>query len=251
MPLDVRPHIRDGDTYALKQALLVYERAGRFGSSDAVVTLHAPRTAADGAIEIGPGQCMTAEQIAKIATELVSGAGGGCTYLPDTVLASGASSTVWWRPAGTHPMIFGHGAAKAMPGLSGQPAPHPALVFAVSGNRLSVFALAENARPKPDTELQRAPYPNIYASGNVCLGSAEVPQRHGVDVMADWESGFLNSAFTHTNPSDGAVVRHKGGMMALWRKLIREARDSFPADKLVPAKLTLGDLIAGRTGDRR
>lgn len=239
MSLDVRSDIRNGARYTLRGALLLYT-----DGESALATFHSPR-AGNGGIELGPGEVMDAEAIHRVAADLVAGA--DCTYLPPRVLAAGAARTVWWCPAAVRTLAFAGEAARHLRDDAGLPAPQPPLVFTATGRELSVHALSIDTRPDPDTPLMRAPYPNLYPGGRVCLGSARTPERHGADTINGWETGFWESAFSHMNPvSDGPVVAETGGVIALWRRLMRTGADTFPTEVLIEDTLTLGDLIAGR-----
>ena len=241
MSLTVERQLRDGARFQLVRALMI-SSAGR----DSLATLHSPRPGPEGP-EAGPGEILDADRLARIAAALVASAGGDARYLDPRVLATGVTRTVWWQPAGVRPLHLSGAAARALPERSGKPAAHPPLVFAAEGGALRVFALSADARPTPETALMRAPYPNLYAAGRVCLGSARVPEHHGADRIQDWETGFHDSAFSHANPAGGArLVRGAGGVMGLWREMIDTAASSFPPDRLVAADATLGELIDGR-----
>lgn len=214
-----------------------------------MASLHDVRIADAGA-ELAPGHLADSEHLTAIARQLLESSAGGCAYLPGRVLGHGIARTVWWRPAGVRAMHFAGAALQAMTGMSGRPAPHPPLVFASAGRSLSVFALEADTRPAPDTPLRRAPYTNLYRGGSVCLGSARVPERHGPDTIEAWERGWDESAFSHLNPADGAAVRGRGGLLKLWRDLIRAGAETFPTDVLAPAGITLADLLEGRTEAR-
>ena len=80
--------------------------------------------------------------------------------------------------------------------------PIPKLVFSLSGESLSVFAITRKKPIHDGTELYHAPFMNVYASGKVCMGDAMLQYRHldfYEDIMAFTEKQFFLSVFTHTN----------------------------------------------------
>ena len=121
--------------------------------------------------------------------------------------------------------------------LNGTIYPHPALVFKVTDRELFVRALKQDERPVDRTPLKTAPYWNVDAAGRVCLGSMRVPDLVAVASMADWESGFFRSEFTHPN---GAVrlTSHPQGFFGLWRSL-KNSENAFPVGFLTEANETL------------
>jgi PRTRC genetic system protein B len=120
--------------------------------------------------------------------------------------------------------------------------PHPALLFAVVQGSWYVFALAKNERPNKTTELQFAPYFNVYDSGGICVGSARVPQGISSDSIPVWEAAFFESEFTHVNGNQ-RKASHPRGEYALWKELLDGVYRTFPVEYLVPTKRTLTGLM--------
>jgi PRTRC genetic system protein B len=227
-------HVRIGDTrsFALKQALLLYQEGNR-----AFATLHEVRSRPDGPPYLCAGQSVTAGFLQTLAKGL--GASMAAEVLPKSVLARTPDLIAWWSPAQRRLMFFGAGTPEADK-LNGKMYSHPPLVFMIQGRELFVRALAENGRPKTDTRLRNAPYWNTDAHGRVCLGSMRVPEEVSVNTIAAWEAAYFASEFTH--PS-GAVrlTTHAGGFLGLWSSLAK--RKYFPLKCLVESKQTLGEFI--------
>jgi PRTRC genetic system protein B len=88
------------------------------------------------------------------------------------------------------------------------------MVWVVSEKTLFLRALSENKRPTASTKMAVAPYWNISDNGAVCLGSMRNPNTCAVSSIAEWQNGFYESAFTHSNV--GRSSRHKNGFEGLW-----------------------------------
>jgi len=118
----------------------------------------------------------------------------------------------------------------------------PALLWKATKDRLQVFALKGKAKPNGDTPLYYAPLFNLSQDGSVCMGTVNINidrQTHLEQFMAQWESYFFNSYFTHTLGNH----RHcKGNLVQLWQGQVGTGRE-FPQNELIKNGRTLKDLI--------
>jgi PRTRC genetic system protein B len=230
--MDVHVRIGDTRTFALKQALLLYQEGNR-----AFATLHEVKNRPDGPSYLSAGQSVTTGFLETLAKGL--GANLAAEVLPENVLARTPDLIAWWSPAQRRLMFFGGGNTETAK-LNGKLYPHPPLVFMICERELFVRALAENCRPKNDTRLRNAPYWNTDAQGRVCLGSMRVPGEVSVSTIGGWEAAYFASEFTH--PS-GAVrlTSHLAGFLGLWSAL--EGRKRFPARFLADSKQKLHEFI--------
>jgi PRTRC genetic system protein B len=231
-------HLRIGDnrTFALKQAVMLYQDGGR-----AFATLHEVKHRPNEAPYLCAGQSVTTGFLETLAKGL--GASMAAEVLPEHVLARTPDLIAWWCRARPRLMFFGEGNAETR-ALNGKVYPHPALVFVIQGRELFVRALAKNRRPTANTRLCNAPYWNTDAHGGVCLGSMRVPDETGVASLTGWEDAYFASEFTH--PS-GAVrlTTHPGGFLGLWSSLAGRKR-AFPVKFLAETKQTLKELVERR-----
>jgi PRTRC genetic system protein B len=227
-------HVRIGDnrSFALKQAVLLYQDGNR-----AFATLHEVQGRQDGAPYLGAGQSVTTGFLEKLSAGL--GASLAAEVLPERVLARTPEMIAWWSRAQPRLMFFDEGNAETKK-LNGKMYPHPALLFLIHGRELFVRALAEDRRPTADTRLKNAPYWNTDPHGQVCLGSMRVPEEVSANSLAGWEGAYFASEFTH--PS-GAVrlTTHPSGFAGLWSSLA--GRKRFPAGFLADSKQTLRDFL--------
>ncbi len=118
----------------------------------------------------------------------------------------------------------------------------PAMVWKADRNKLSVYALKNNRKPKSETQLYHAPYFNVFSDGGVCLGTAEmdVCSVDGLeDFMNSWEQVFWNSYFSHLNGGHSPV---NCNIVQLWQDLVATG-NPFPTEVLIKSGKTLKELI--------
>lgn len=131
-----------------------------------------------------------------------------------SLLPGGNYKMVWYRPAELRVMHF----VKELK-LPTAKSWVPAIVYVADRNKLSVFALKSNARPKENAKLCKAPFFNVSDTGSVCLGNAHVKKpkdRTYISLMRYWEDLFWLSQFTHLNDSN----KTKSDMHSIWKKLL-------------------------------
>jgi PRTRC genetic system protein B len=143
---------------------------------------------------------------------------------------------VWWTRRQSRTMFYGDRCDGRS--FHGKSFPQPALVFKVIGSELSVRALAENKRPRPNTRLMFVPYWNCDDRGRVCQGSMRSPAELCLEARREWESAFFGSKFTHAAIGTRLTL-HPEGFHGLWRDLAGSTGD-------FPSKLRFGDLSAKR-----
>ncbi len=180
-------YIRIGDnrTFALKQAVLLYQDGSR-----AFATFHEVKHRPSQAPYLSAGQSVTTGFLETLAKGL--GASMAAEVLPEHVLARTPDLIAWRSRARPRLMFFGDWSAETK-ALNGKMYPHPALVLMIQGRELFVRALAENCRPSANTQLCNAPYWNTDAQGRVCLGSMRVPDETSVASLAGWGNAYFAS----------------------------------------------------------
>jgi PRTRC genetic system protein B len=224
--------------YSIKSAILIYSDGKNSAATTHDVTLRHNQPT------IEPGQPITIAALEMLMKSL--GRQSGVAYLPNQVVNLGLDQMAFWCPAGRRRIWFTpdnwrvDGPAKGetldekkmaelerrlkqatlLKWLNGRFVHHPPLLFAVGikgGDSLSVFAMAENARPTLNTKLYKAPYWNL-SGGTMCRGNLKLPSAT-VDSIEGFERAFFNSAFSHS--SAGILTRHPGGHNGLWEELAK------------------------------
>src|SRR6202050_3292783 len=216
-------HFGSNRNFSLSKAILLYSD-GR----ELFATVHEPRDSPDGGPPyLDSGEALTVDFLKQLAKGL--GRSVPREILPSNVLARTPDILVWWMRQQRRAMFFNDSGDGRT--LNGKVFPQPALVFKVCGSELSVRALAENKRPRPDTPLMFAPYWNCDAGGRVCQGSMRAPGKLCLEAMMGWEKAFFESEFTH--PAIGArLTAHPEGFLGRWRALAG-GRDGIPRRVLV------------------
>ena len=153
------------------------------------------------------------------------------TWLPEHVLIWSQRLVAWWEPARIRPMFFSPESDGKT--LDGKLYPHPPLLFAVRDRHLSVWALADDTRPRPKTRLLQAPYWNTSEDGAVCHGSMATPRQIEVERLAQWSEAYFGSRFTHSNLRR-TICCHPEGFLGMWRDLA--GRKQFPIEYLIRKK---------------
>ncbi len=142
---------------------------------------------------------------------------------------------VWYNQPQPRKMFF----AKALhipTGIANQ----PGLIYVADGNELSVYAI--KAGPTDDAILHRAPYHNVDADGEVCLGSAKVKQSSTItyqNQIERWEGLFWLSEFSHLTGSTSPI---NGNLNTYWKNAVG-SKKPFVNTLLLPTKQTLAQLL--------
>ena len=236
--------IQDGAVDAvLSRAILLYETQGRHGNAGDTVlaTVHDVRdcgTKARPNVQIMPGTTITKEALIGAIGSLADEYFVNTELLPENLLGFSPKHMFWWRPAGEGQVFF---RCKEL-GNRAAVVHHPALLFAVLGRTWYVFAMKESKRPTLETELFHSPYFNVYDTGSICIGSANIPDRLSPSTIPMWEQAFFDSEFTHINGGTKKIAFERGEY-AFWKEMLDGKFDTFPTDLLVPFKNTLGGLM--------
>lgn len=162
----------------------------------ASVTAHSVETDANGVPVVGPGRPLTPEdEQALLDLMLGREQAEPVEILPPTVLYRDRNATIWWLPPMIRPMhlrTHDDGAQTIVTHW-------PNLVALVRNRTLHLVAVEGSERPGASTELFHAPLPNVFASTQVCTGSARLPLAMRISDLPGWESVVFDSAFTHVN----------------------------------------------------
>ncbi|AZL83407.1 hypothetical protein EIJ81_00645 (plasmid) [Aliivibrio salmonicida] len=126
--------------------------------------------------------------------------------------------------------------------------PHPKLIFVTSkiNNTINLSVVkSEINRPDNSTELFHAPLANIYKSGDLCIGSAKMPDEICIKSIDEIEavlfesnySGYKFDSFTPTITDIEAPLL-TDGLLSI------STTSCFPDDWLISKNQTLGDLLS-------
>jgi len=116
--------------------------------------------------------------------------------LPANVLLNSTDYLIWHKSSIVAPMWF-----RTPSKVSDYNVKWPPLLFCVNKitQSLQVFATATNKRPTESTRLYHAPLMNIDNAGDVCLGSAVLPNKIDFSTIDEIEKVITETQFTHTN----------------------------------------------------
>lgn len=242
--------------YELRRALLLYEPSSHNDHAyldhnrapASFASVHAVEHGPSGAA-LAPGTLLDEQTLADVVKNLTGAR--GLDFLSDRVLAYAPGlGLAWWTPASERPLFFrtdNFGGASHDPFLNervnGHAYPIPPLVFVVRGRGLHLYALADDRRPTPETPLYRAPFYNLYESGNVCTGSMPAPNGVTPANINAYERAYFGSNFSHPNAAPLLAPRAwRGSYGEAW--LEARALGRFPREWLVDQKKTLAEALA-------
>ncbi|HET7117846.1 MAG TPA: PRTRC system protein B [Hanamia sp.] len=164
---------------------------------------------------------------------------------PKTIIASNILYTdpsengfvMWFTKAISKNLFFINGL-----GISNGMAGVPALLWIANKEKLHIYALKSDRKPTENTPLYHAPFFNVYAEGNVCMGTVDINIRKSASLeefTAAWENYFFNSYFSHLMQNHHPV---KGNCVTLWKKL-RKTGEPFPKDILKKTQNTIKNIL--------
>ncbi len=232
--MQIHVSIGENHRFELREALLVYgDRQKSF------VTRHDVTLQKDSSPTLGPAQPLTVAFVESLVRSLCESS--DAEVLPGNILAKGDRMIAWWTPAQRRQMFYENSEGKAA-ALNGRVFPQPPLVWRVKNGDLTIRALTENKRPQTATKLAVAPFWNLSDDGRVCTGSMRRPDGATVSSIPDWERGFYESAFTHSNV--GRLTRHPEGFDGLWTEIAGKPKP-FPQETLIVLPQTLAQFVRG------
>lgn len=225
----------DEQPYRAQHAVLLY---GQHNPSYASV--HDVSEQMDGTLRIEAGQPATVSGLRELFEALDPARKVRPTFFEPNILSQGPVWLVWWMKPVMRRVWFD---GKGFDDESAE-VPHPGLVFAVGPRGWQVFALKGKGRPRPGSKLYQAPYFNVWASGLICVGSANTPGGQDAKQPKAWEDAFFLSRFSHPNIHEpNQLVKFKGGPIKFWKAMLRGKFGTFPTEVLVETGWTLSDVL--------
>lgn len=228
--------------FVLQKAILI--RSGEQESrGKSIATIHGINVDDNGKPTIGSGKLLTSAGLSVLVKSFVPEQ--QMCFIEDRVLACGVEGVMWWKAPCTEMVWFNTREKDDGIGARGGKVHLPGLIFFAGANRKwYVFAVKGTTRPNLSSPLFQAPFYNVYESGDICTGNADIPNGVGIADIDGYERGFFQSRFTHPNiRSKGRLTKFRGGGGALWKSLLTGRRKCFPESSLVPVNGTLGDLF--------
>lgn len=234
----------------LNQAILLYSAPHQ--SDHCFATVH-PVSQTDTGPEIAEGELLSMAALQEVLAKLNRGAGlKDWVYVDPQVIAAGSTLQAWYTPSQTRFVHFSDD-TKIESGYAKQPAMF--WIRSLSRDKqggahdlLSVYCLAGEERPTPNTPLFESVHYNVWAPGRVCQGSMV---KTGFEDRSACMESFWQSRFTHRNDARAwTQTLHPKGLKCLWQDLIQAGGEApFPVQMLKPlldrdgAQLTVADVL--------
>jgi PRTRC genetic system protein B len=119
--------------------------------------------------------------------------------------------------------------------------PCPPLILVGHGVNYALYAVKQ--RPGADDRLYRAPFPNVYANGALCAGTATFPPC-SAGTMRQAIHALFESRFNDHLLSEKSQ-RHPENVLDLWRELAEKRRRKYPLADLVATNALVSSLLRG------
>ncbi len=235
---DEKPSIVQKHAILIHQAKAISGGYSQYSADDFLASMHDFVTNGQGESVIGAGRLMSKEDVESVLRSMLEMGKRKVSLLPPNAVSISETHLAWTVPAQVRPMLFN---------ITGLPmkkidVPWPRLLMVANRNgKLAVAALKTNGRVSAKTKLYQAPLMNVYANGNVCTGSATLPDECGLDQIKAWESVMFDSAFSHVNnPSTLFLAGDKDKTVdnkahyRFWLSLSKKKVAKFPAEHLNP-----------------
>jgi len=117
--------------------------------------------------------------------------------------------------------------------------PWPGLVWVGAGVKYGLYAVKGVEWPGPDTELFRAPCPNV--SDHICQGNVKFPTAGAATIWPAWEL-FVESDFNN-HLANNKSRECPTSVLMMWGRLHNAAADTYPPDDLVSANVRLKKVV--------
>lgn len=232
-------HAPEQETPVADRALVLH----RYRQGQRVVTDHQVYSTPTGPV-IGAGQLISSDSLLGLADDLRASTARqkkGLQLFDARLLGAGSNYAIWRIPGRLAPMWFRTGEK-----IEERRVPWPNLVAVATGGRLYLAATRSGNRPGPNTRLYHAPLMNVWATTQLCTGSAPEPGGCSAGHVGEWEHLLRESAFSHVNHPHTLAIGKEVSTYAhlrFWRGLARDGERRFPKDALVPLDQTLSQWL--------
>lgn len=237
MKLDV---VNAGDGYNLSAAVLIYTNP---------VTRHAFATKHEVANNPGrpiirPGAPFTETDYKALVSALAPAVQPQMRWRDQRLLAIGLGRMIWWTPPKKRPLFFKKSSHNSKTFDGRGLCPCPGFVFMSTERSLYVYAVKGDTAPGQGTALFQAPFFNVWSSGQVCVGNANVPHEDQREDLDAWERMLFGSHFTHPNFTQKDRLTVGIDPADFWKAQVAAPGSRFPEEVLFNVKLTVGDLLS-------
>lgn len=173
-------------------------------------------------------------------------------YLPAQVIAYSQNEILWFEKSAVRPIYFNVPKEEKerlfLNQLSGKKVIWPSLLFKISRNSISCWAVKSNRHPLPTTQLYFAPFTNLFSDQKFCLPNAVYSNSpdnllkfatHAIDII--FQGHFSHLCGVKENTS------YPGGRDRFWADMARQVEQnaikSFPTKYLLPMNKTLENIL--------
>jgi PRTRC genetic system protein B len=226
--------------YKLSHALLFYE-----GNGEALATLHKVRNR-----QLLAGKSLSVQDVEELFHS--DHQRQKMVFLPPEVIAWSRNEVVWFEKSRTRPIYFNAPEPKRrfLNKISGKNVIWPNLVFKISRNHISCWAVKSRAKPNQETKLYNAPFTNIFTDHRFCPPNEfhEIHEENMIDFARKAVDVFFRGHFSHLYGDMLNSITYPRGRDRFWEKMVKDLEQgkctSFPNRYLVSSNMKLRSILS-------
>ncbi|MPN29570.1 hypothetical protein SDC9_177023 [bioreactor metagenome] len=173
-------------------------------------------------------------------------------FLPPEVIAWSRNEVIWFERSRIRPIHFNAPEPKRqfLNRISGQNVIWPNLVFRISRNNISCWAVKSKTKPGLETRLYNAPFTNIFTDHRFCPPTRfhEIRDENMVDFARKAVDIFFRGHFSHLYGDMLNSITYPRGRDRFWEKMVKDLEHgkctSFPNRYLVPSNMNLRSILS-------
>ena len=172
--------------------------------------------------------------------------------LSPEVIAWSRNEIVWFERGRIRPIYFNAPEAKRqfLNKISGKNVIWPNLIFRISKNDISCWAVKSRAKPTINARLYNAPFTNIFRNHSFCPPTQfrEIQEENIIDFARKAVDIFFRGHFSHLYDNMLKSITYPRGRDRFWVKMVEDLENgkikSFPNRYLVSANMTVKDILS-------
>lgn len=228
------------ESYNLSQAMLFYQ-----GRGDTIATLHKIRDR-----RLLAGKCVSMQDIEELFHS--EHQQRKMIFMPPEVVAWSRNEIVWLEKSRIRPIYFNapEPERQFLNGISGKHVVWPNLLFRISQNNISCWALGGNRKPNLKTKLYRPPFTNIFNDFRFCPPNQfrEIRDENIIEFARRAVDLFFLGHFSHLYSNMERSISYSRGLDRFWVKMAKDFERGkskvFPSRYLIPTTLTLRSILS-------
>ncbi len=226
--------------YELSHALLFYQNAG-----NTLATLHKVRDR-----QLLAGKSISVQDVEELFHS--DHQRQKMIFLPLEVVAWSRNEVVWFEKSRIRPIYFNAPESKRqfLNKISGKNVIWPNLVFRISRNNISCWALRGKNKPNLNAKLYRPPFTNVSNDFYFCPPDQfrAIHDENIIDFVRKAADIFFRGHFSHLYGNMERSISYSRGLDRFWIKMTKDFEcgksKTFPNQYLISTTLTLRSILS-------